>query len=133
MELLESLFPILIPVTVFGAVFACSLFACKTWITRMLFIIVMPLIYGFIWFLSMVILGCVAMISPSGIASILDELAFAIAICISLTVFIVHVTTMSKDNASASNYVFIPRGNRKHTTSGSALPHLVTQRRIMRR
>jgi hypothetical protein len=129
---MENLLAALAPLVVFGGLFTCSLFACKTWISRALFTIVMPLVYGMLGFLCLVILGCIAMLMPSGIESILDALAIPITITACLTLFVIQMTAMSRDPAINPG-VYIPKfSTMKSKDAPSALPHVVTQRRYMR-
>ena len=130
---IETILEMLIPVGVFGGLFVCSLFACKTWISRVLFTIVMPVIYGLLGFLIMVILGCFAMLLPDGMASIIDELAIGITIFFCVVLLAVQVMAMSRDPGGGTKVYHSKFGGRMGRAKREDLPHVVTTKRIMRR
>lgn len=130
---IEDILALLAPVVVFGGLFICSLFACKTWISRVLFTIVMPVVYGLLGFLIMVTLGCFAMLLPEGPASIIDELAEGITVLVCLVLLAIQVRTMSGDPAGGTKIYHSKFGGRLGRPKREKLPHVVTTKQIMRR
>ncbi len=128
-----ELFETSIPYLVIAATFIGSLFACRGWIQRLLFTIIMPAVYGLLWFLCLVVIGSIALLAPASIESIVDQLAIALATCIVIMIFLLQVIAMSKDSAtSGSAYTLKFRGRKNRVTDEPELPHVVTQRRLMK-
>ena len=118
---------------IFGVAFIGSLFACRRWIARILFTLIIPIVYALVCFLCIVILGSLPLLLPAGMASIIEEVGVAMAICATAVLFLIQVLVMAKDGESDTHaYTLKFRGRKNRVTEAPDLPHVVTQRRYMR-
>ena len=123
---------LLVFLLVFGGAFIASLFACRNWISRFCFTVLMPALYALIWLVAYFGIGSViAFVTPEA-----DQVLWAAATrwvsgLIAIGVFLIQVRSMSSDPKHKVYGYSIGRrqaARRAREVSMAALP---TQRRWM--
>ncbi len=111
-------------------VFVGSLFACRDWPMRILFVLVMPVLYAFLWIICFIALGCFIALWARGMSGrTLGRLVGALATIVTGATSSIQVRSMSRDSASAAyGYSLGGRGKRPQLPEPT-LSRLPTRRR----
>lgn len=107
-----------------------SLFACRDWPARILFALVMPVLFAFLWIICYMALGCFsAPLDGLVPGEALGLLVGALATIVTGVTFILQVLSMCRDSAAAAyGYSCSFRGKRSLPREPT-LSHLPTRRR----
>ena len=91
-----------IGLALFVVAFIGSLFARRGIADRVWFTLVMPVVFGMVWFVSLIAIAPVIfLLFPNG-PSWIDAAAFTVATMITLVAFVVLVVSMSKDTRGST-------------------------------